>query len=549
MFKLKPLICKYKVLPHYLVIALLILIVFVKLSFFEFLEWDDNQNILNNPDVRNFNFINIWTREYYGMYVPLASTLWAVLFKIEIQGFSIFHLFNIVIHIINSILVFKICKFLVEKFTDNSPNAFNYMALLATLFFSVHPLQVEAVAWVSGARDLIGTLFALASIYVFISHKSLISKFVLILLLILGLLAKPSIVIVPIILFFYDFMLNKNTLALAVLRVAPYLFISCVFVYIANDIQFDQIQKMLPTLSVFSRMQIALETVNFYLLKLVAPVYLSADYGLTPNFILNNASIFATLASIILYSSVYSYYYFNFNKLKLFGLVVALISILPTAGILPFAFQIVSTVADRYFYLAMLGVSIFLSTLAYNKFVNYFLIATLIIFCILSYRRIDIWENDRIFFSAMLESNKNSYNANIGLGYEQLNKKKYLLASDYFKSAIKIQPDRAEGYADLSLALAHLEKFSEVQMLSKMLLNDQNFLERNFGTSGLSQFYSTVAFSELKLNNPEISFKFFCQALVHNPENSDAKINIPIVQNIFKKQTNRNLVCTSSAAK
>jgi len=69
------------------------------------------------------------------------------------------HLENILLHLLNSLLVLRIGLSLFRKLAHSVELAF-----LAACIFALHPLNVEAVAWVSGRTDLLATLFALLAI-------------------------------------------------------------------------------------------------------------------------------------------------------------------------------------------------------------------------------------------------------------------------------------------------------------------------------------------------------------------------------------------------
>jgi protein O-mannosyl-transferase len=75
-----------------------------------------------------------------------------------------YHAVNLFLHLLNVMLVFYVV-FLLSTHAE--------VALVAALLFGIHPLHVESVAWASELKDLLYTLFFLAS-YIFYL-KSLVS--------------------------------------------------------------------------------------------------------------------------------------------------------------------------------------------------------------------------------------------------------------------------------------------------------------------------------------------------------------------------------------
>lgn len=73
----------------------------------------------------------------------------------------VMHLENILLHCVNSVLVFFIARKTINTNTIN----FASLPVFGALFFALHPVNVEAVAWIAGRTDLLLTMFVLASYY------------------------------------------------------------------------------------------------------------------------------------------------------------------------------------------------------------------------------------------------------------------------------------------------------------------------------------------------------------------------------------------------
>ncbi len=110
-----------------------------------------------------------------------------------------FHLTNVLIHAANTVLVF----FLIRRFTIGS-----IVPALTALIFAVHPIQTDAVAYISGRRDVLFTLFYLAAFHSYLTYRNSKSRLYFALFLVLwalGLMSKEMAVSLPLVIFVWNF--------------------------------------------------------------------------------------------------------------------------------------------------------------------------------------------------------------------------------------------------------------------------------------------------------------------------------------------------------
>jgi hypothetical protein len=79
---------------------------------------------------------------------------------------SFMHLENIVFHLANTLLVYAIARRAIDYFPEPSPVA----PFVTALFFAIHPLNTEAVNWISGRTDLLAGFFLLLSMYLMLKR-------------------------------------------------------------------------------------------------------------------------------------------------------------------------------------------------------------------------------------------------------------------------------------------------------------------------------------------------------------------------------------------
>jgi hypothetical protein len=153
-------------------ITLITLIVYMGVTKHDFINYDDDVNIYNNPyfhPVNLSNTLHFWKSTYEHLYIPLTYTVWAIEGKFSNALTStsterklnprVYHTTNLIIHILNVLIVFAILCLLVEN---------NWAACAGALLFSLHPIQVETVAWASGLKGSLSSLFSLMAIWSFI---------------------------------------------------------------------------------------------------------------------------------------------------------------------------------------------------------------------------------------------------------------------------------------------------------------------------------------------------------------------------------------------
>ena len=140
----------------------------------EFLDWDDAANIIDNPYYRGLGWSQIhwmFTTFYMSLYRPLT---WVTLgLDYSLWGLNPFgyHLTSLIFHAINALLFYFISLRLLRfaqtgSLVDEIP--LRLAAATATLFFSLHPLRVEPVAWVSARNDLVAALFVLLTVWAYL---------------------------------------------------------------------------------------------------------------------------------------------------------------------------------------------------------------------------------------------------------------------------------------------------------------------------------------------------------------------------------------------
>lgn len=143
-----------------------------------------------NETVESLGFIFSFEEKLF--YRPLAQTYLFFLSNLFNQNPLPFHFIALTIHLFNSVFI----ALIVNKILDNRTIAYS----TALIYAAAVAIHLDTLAWAVGIFDLGGAFFFFASFLLFINNKFVISA----LLYLIGCLFKESVIILPIILFFYS---------------------------------------------------------------------------------------------------------------------------------------------------------------------------------------------------------------------------------------------------------------------------------------------------------------------------------------------------------
>jgi tetratricopeptide (TPR) repeat protein len=185
-----------------LLLVVLTLVIYWQVGGHEFINYDDNVYITDNPNVRTgLTLDNIkwaFTTGYAVNWHPLtwlSHMLDVDLFGLNPKGH---HLASVFFHAVNTILLFLVLKRMTGGLWQS--------AVVAALF-ALHPLHVESVAWASERKDLVSTLFWILTMWaytIYVERKNVRYYLLVVLFLALGLMSKPMLVTLPFVLLLLD---------------------------------------------------------------------------------------------------------------------------------------------------------------------------------------------------------------------------------------------------------------------------------------------------------------------------------------------------------
>src|SRR6266849_4403604 len=141
-----------------------------------FIDWDDSPLLLRNPHYRGLGLDQLrwmFTTRLMGHWMPLNWISFGLDHAVWSMTPSGYHLTNALLHAINAAVVYALAsKLLLLSLPELSSDRMRVRlgALVAALTFSLHPLRVESVAWVTERRDVLSGLFFLLAIWAYLRY-------------------------------------------------------------------------------------------------------------------------------------------------------------------------------------------------------------------------------------------------------------------------------------------------------------------------------------------------------------------------------------------
>jgi protein O-mannosyl-transferase len=437
------------------------------------LNFDDLEYYNMYPEVINLSLASvkkIFTSYYLIMYQPLPVLTFAINYATTGMDPVPIHLMNVVMHLINIWLVFKFISELTEK---------KNIALIVAFLFALHPMNVEAVSWMSARSSSMYVLFYLLALrsYVRYHKTNFQTKHLIIaaLYFIVSLFSKAQAVTLPVLLFAIDYYYNRKLNAKLILEKIPFFALSVVFGLITvmdSDTQGNLKDGMLISYNAIDLFFMVCYSFAFYFVKLILPANLCGIYVYPPK--TGGSLPWEYYASpVLLLAILFLLYRFRKNRAVIFGAALFFITISINIQLIPSRLFITT---DRYAYFPYIGL-FFIIGYTYNqlqqnealakKYLQTFgivLVAAGLVYCYAIWERNKTWNNDYVFLTDIIEKNepvpyisraygnRGNYFLNNGMINEAL--------AD-FTSALKVKPDDGQSYYNRAITYVKVSRWQE----------------------------------------------------------------------------------------
>ena len=368
------------------------------------------------------------------------------------------HVTNVLLHALGALLLFG--------FLDRATRARGPSALVAVLF-ALHPLHVESVAWVSERKDVLSALLWFAALWAYVRYveRPALGRYLAVAAwFALGLMAKPMIVTLPLVLLLLDFWPLRRPLTAALVREKIPLFaLSAVSSVVTFLVQRESgAVRDLASFPIGLRVENALVSCCVYIAKMVWPSGLAIFYPYPKSVPLWQAglalaALAAATAAVLLawrrapYLAVGWFWYLG--------------TLLPVIGLVQVGLQ---ARADRYTYVPMIGLSIILAWGAADLLRRWpraplaMAVVAAVVCVPLTRAQVGYWRNSETVFRRALAVTQNNHLAEHNLGNYLMDFPDRLPeAIGHLEASLRILPDSAREHTDLGIALTRVNRLPE----------------------------------------------------------------------------------------
>lgn len=525
---------------YLLLICIISLIAFSSNFNGDILNFDDNEYFEDYPDIVNLSWQNVgnyFSNHYVLMYHPLPILSFAVQYNLFKLNPVPYHLFNFLFHLINILLVYLLTK----RLSKGSI----MVGLLVALIFAVHPMNTEAVSWISARSSVMYSCFFLASLLAYWQylHSSAKLKWYIIAFVfaLLSFFSKANALPLPIVLILFDWFARRK-LKKDVVRAGaetttfdiipfvdkvPFFALSIIFglVALSDAGTNNNLNIGAETFSLGQGLLLSIYSLSNYLVQFFAPFHLSAihTYPLKVDGALPTIFYVAPLLAAIV---VFLLFKFRNNRPVIFGFAFFAIIVSVTLQIVPSRLFIM---ADRYVYLPYVGFAFILATLinslatsnnfkqkASGKKLATAMVIWALLLAVVTFNRNKVWNTTENLVTDIIAKN---------------NEHPYLARAYGIRAAIK------EGRRDSRGALIDLEKAIELrpnegetyynrgQIFFRM--SQWEKAKKDFKKAGeiLGTHYTLANYlggCEYNLNNYVSALEYYSEAIELKPDYAEA---------------------------
>jgi tetratricopeptide (TPR) repeat protein len=434
---------------------------------FEFVDWDDVKYVVEHPDLESGITLDgarrVFFAPHYGDWIPLTylslqldRSLWG-------PDAGAHHITNAALHVFSTLLLF----FALLRMSG----ALGESAFVAGVF-ALHPLHVESVAWVFERKDVLSGFFFMLALHIYavrVGAPSLWGRVLLPLLcMVLGLLAKPMLVTLPIVLLLLDYWPlaraeRESWKALVIEKLPLFAVVALVsaFTFLRHEGATADEAGVIPfDLRVLN----AFDSYVIYIWKSIWPTDLSPYYAHR----LGAISLATSLPSLIVLVALSAFALFTRKSHPYFivGWVWYGVMLVPVIGLITIGGH---GWADRYMYLPQIGLSIsltwgltgFLTDARSRRVLAAIGVGVLVAFAIAAFRQVSHWRDSVTLFERAVDIAPDDYRMQRRLGAALLKVGRIDAASLAYREALRVQPDWAAARFELASMLEQAGRTEE----------------------------------------------------------------------------------------
>ena len=398
-----------------------------------------------------------------GHYWPIVYTTFWLEHKLWGLAAAPYHALNLVLHAVNALLVWRLARRL------DIPGAW-----LLGAVFAVHPLHVESVAWIIERKDLLSGLFYLTAVLSWIgfAQKPSIGGYVRTLaLFVAGMLSKSVVVTLPAALLVWHWWHAGRVTVADARRLLPFFAVGLAIAWADFDFYASR-ESVDLGYSLAERTLIAARALWFYAGKLVWPTDLAVIY---PRWTIDAANPLAwafVLAAATLAAGLWAARG-RIGRGPLAGALYFAVTLAPVLGFIDYGYMQFSFVADRFQYLAGLGIlAVLVGTVAEasarwppvgRATVRVAAVLALAGLATLTWRQSGVYRDEIALFGHIVSLSPAARDAHLNLGSALLAAGRVEDGIEASRIAAEQRPETAGPLANLGRGLLAQERFDEAE--------------------------------------------------------------------------------------
>ncbi len=484
-------------------------------SLFNGFVWDDEEQIVNNAIIQHLsNLPQIFSGATFNtggaglsgwFFRPFLTFTYMINFALFGQNAWGYHLFALVFHLVNGVLIFKI----LQRLNKGDKKLTLLVNTLIATTFVVLPAIVEAVSYIAALSEVLFTFFNLLTFYLILKSQIITIKRGLVvgILLMLGMFNKESsIVIFPILatyLVLFRHPAWKKWLLVLLITVLVYFFIRLVIV---------QAPIRHPEYSPISEapLSVRVMTMPLELMHYLGIIFYPKDLAISQQFVVNTPNLeqfVIPLVLDVLFLGLMIYLAWKLkSKLMFLGLVWFLIGF----GLVSNVFPLDMTIAERWLYFPVIG--LFLSfgvILSYifehwKRFNVQILICTLLIISAFGVRtmvRNSDWHDGLTLFAHDNRISQNSFDLENNLGVELFRKGEIEEAKVHFQKSIDLQPKWYFAHNNLGAVYEREKNYSAAKAQYQKTLEYGDYYLAHENLAEILLFHESTSSAQLSIQN------------------------------------------------
>ena len=398
-----------------------------------------------------------------GHYWPLVYTTFWLEHKLWGYDPAGYHIVNVLLHLANTLLLWHLLRRLAV------PGAWVVAAV-----FAVHPLHVESVAWIIERKDVLSGLFYLAALLAwmrFVERPNPRRYACSLALYAAALLSKSIAITLPAALLIWPWWKQGRVTSTDLLRLVPFGVVGLVIT--VGDLSFYQsLEPLSLGYSFIERTLIAARALWFYAGKLLWPSGLAFTYPLWDIRVADPLAWGYLVAAVALAGTLWHFRQ-QIGRGPLAGALFFAVTLLPVLGFVDYGYMQFSFVADRFQYLAGIGVmTVIIGAVSYGvgrlsdlwqKGAFGVAVVVLAVLGLLTWRQANIYRDHETLHRHIIALNPQARDAHLNLGILLYNQARYEEALAVARIAIEQRPDHSKAHAYLGAILNALSRFEEAE--------------------------------------------------------------------------------------